>query len=111
MDAQTTGLGRVQPADDLYRSVKLLRRFLITNLRDKWALSYEGWVFRDEPDSHDFRLLRGMGIDYLILHKRLYSEIGGTERAEEYLSKAVDLNWLTKIYDDEDIGIYKVTIA
>jgi hypothetical protein len=110
VDGQTSGLASVQPLDDMIWNVPFLRNFLVWNTTNKWLLSYRPDAFKNPPRSSDLFLLKGWGIDYIVLHKMIYSNITGTEQALNYLAGTQKMGWITEVYEDPYIVIYKITI-
>lgn len=111
VDGQTSGLTNIPQSDHLFASVPFLRDFYIQNFSDKWTLSYSPGAFSETPSANDLSLLKGWGITYLVLHKTLYSSIGGTSNATGLLSSLTRIGWLSEVYEDESIIIYRITVA
>lgn len=110
VDGQTSGLASIKQLDNMTWSIPFLRNFQVWNTTNKWLLSYRPDAFKEPPTSSDLLLLKEQGIDYIVLHKAIYANITGTDQAMQYLAETQKMGWITEVYADSYIMIYKITV-
>ncbi|MGA1974969.1 MAG: hypothetical protein ABSG92_04975 [Conexivisphaerales archaeon] len=113
VDGETSGLTQVAASDHFVEEQHFLSRFFIPyipNVTNKWLLSYNTSAFATPTQAADLTQLRQMGIDYLILHTKLYGDIQGSDAARTYLDGLVSRGWLSLMYSDAEVVIYQIVV-
>jgi hypothetical protein len=113
VDGETSGLTQVTALANFEEEQPFLSRFFIPYIpavTDKWLLSYNTSAFAKPTEAADLTQLRLMGIDYLILHTKLYGDIQGSDAARTYLDGLQSRGWLSLVYSDAGLVIYQIAL-